>query len=173
MILQFGAVFAFLPAMMSGVLTYEKERDSLALLFLTDLRPWEIILQKYLGRLIPMLTFLLLSMPLTALAYSLGGITLDDLIRSGYMVLLACLQVGAFSLMCSAWCRTSLSAFLCAYLGCGLFYLSPVLFLAILDGFSAYPSARTRGSSFCPLSSLKSTEDHPSRNSSWCIVFRS
>ncbi|MGD1000611.1 MAG: hypothetical protein ABSA67_07920 [Candidatus Brocadiia bacterium] len=133
--LQFGTVFAFLPAMMSGVLTYEKERDSLSLLFLTDLRPWEIILQKYLGRLIPMLTFLLLSMPLTALAYSMGGITLDDLIRSGYMVLLTCLQVGAFALMCSSYCRTSLSAFLCSYVGCGLFYLSPLLFISILSGF--------------------------------------
>ena len=65
-IMQFFGVFIFLPAMMSGVLTYEKERDSLSLLFLTRLRPWEIVLQKYLGRLVPMFTFLLLSLPLLA-----------------------------------------------------------------------------------------------------------
>ena len=36
---QFVGIYVFLPAMMSGVVTYEKERRSLELLFLTDLRP--------------------------------------------------------------------------------------------------------------------------------------
>ena len=31
----------------------EKERGTPALLFMTDLRPWEIILEKYFSRLIP------------------------------------------------------------------------------------------------------------------------
>ena len=42
--------------MMASAISQEKERDTLGLLFLTDLTPWELTLQKYIGRLIPMLT---------------------------------------------------------------------------------------------------------------------
>ena len=40
------------------------------LLLLTELRPWQIVLQKYAGGLVPMLTFLMLGMPLAAIAYA-------------------------------------------------------------------------------------------------------
>ena len=42
-ILQFLGIYLFLPAMMAGVITTEKERESLALLFLTDMGPWAIL----------------------------------------------------------------------------------------------------------------------------------
>ena len=48
---QFLGVFLFLPAVMSGVFTREKERDSLGMLFLTDLTPREILFEKYLSGL--------------------------------------------------------------------------------------------------------------------------
>src|SRR6185437_13152816 len=72
---QMAAIFLFLPPMMAAAIAQEKERDTLGLLFLTDLTPWELILQKYVGRLIPMLTLLFLSLPLLAVAYSLGGVS--------------------------------------------------------------------------------------------------
>jgi len=126
--LQFTGIFVFLPAMMSGVVTYEKERDSLSLLFLTDLGPWEILLQKYFGRLIPMFTFLLLSLPLLAIAYSFGGITSNELSAGVFLMFLCCLQVGALSIMFSAFHRTTAGAFLSSYLFGFGFYL----FLALL-----------------------------------------
>ena len=73
--IQFVGVLAFLPATMSGVITQEKEQRSLELLLLTDLRPSEILLQKYLGHLIPIFTFLLLSLPLLAICYAFGGVS--------------------------------------------------------------------------------------------------
>jgi hypothetical protein len=54
----FICIYAFVPAMLCGVVTHEKERDSLVLLLLTRMRPWQIALQKYLGGLIPALTLL-------------------------------------------------------------------------------------------------------------------
>ncbi|HUU43659.1 MAG TPA: ABC transporter permease subunit, partial [Planctomycetota bacterium] len=122
-VLQFTGIFIFLPGMMSSVITSEKERDSLALLLLTDLGPWEILLQKYLGRLIPMFTFLLLSLPLLATAYAFGGITRDDITSSVYLLFLCALQVGALSVAISAWSRTTTGAFLGSYLMGGAFYL--------------------------------------------------
>jgi len=129
---QFAGVYFFLPAMMSGVLTYEKERRSLELVFLTDLGPWEILLQKYLGRLVPMFTFLLLSLPLMAIAYAFGGVSADYLASGVFILVLTCLQVGAFALMVSAFCRTTTQAFVGSYVFLALFYFLPLLAALLL-----------------------------------------
>ncbi len=124
--LQFIGIALFLPAMMCGRIAEEKERDSLVLLFLTDLRPWSIVLQKYLGGLVPMLSFLLLAMPLAAVAYAFGGVTTGMLAVGLCTLLLTCLQIGALALMCSAWCRTTVSALLSTYLLSVALYVGPV-----------------------------------------------
>ena len=107
---QTGAIFLFLPPMMAGAVAREKERDTLGLLFLTDLTPWELILQKYIGRLIPMLTLLLLSLPLLAVAYSLGGVSVELLFSSAMTLFFTCLAVGALALECSAHQATTFQA---------------------------------------------------------------
>ena len=128
-LLQFAGIYFFLPAMMAGVITHEKERDSLTLLLLTDLRPWEIVLQKFISRLIPMLTFLLLSMPLLAVAYAYGGVTATRLWSSVYLMLVACMQVGAVAIFCSAFARSTSGAFMLTYAILAAMYLG----LPILD----------------------------------------
>ncbi|MHC4506345.1 MAG: ABC transporter permease, partial [Planctomycetota bacterium] len=137
--IQIAGICLFLPAMMSGVLTYEKERRSLELLFLTDLGPWEILLQKYLGRLVPMFTYLLLSLPLMGVAYSLGGVTMEELAAGVYWLVVTCLGVGAFALMMSAGCRTSVQAFVATY---GVGALLSV-FMPVLAPFMLFFSRRT------------------------------
>ena len=99
---QLVTIFLFLPPLMAGAIAQEKERETLGLLFLTDLTPWELILQKYVGRLIPMLTLLFLSLPLLAVAYSLGGVSAGMLYSSAATLFLTCLWVGALALECSA-----------------------------------------------------------------------
>ncbi len=69
----------FVPAIVSGALTAEKERNTLQLLFLTRLGPWTILLEKLLSRLVPVATFLLVSLPLVFIAYLWGGLTQHDL----------------------------------------------------------------------------------------------
>lgn len=134
--IQFAGIFIFLPAMVSGVLTYEKERRSLELLFLTDLRPWEIVLQKLGGRLVPMFTFLLLSLPLMAIAYSFGGISMDYLMSGIFLLFLTCLQVGSLALMVSSFFRTTVQSFIAAYALGFLFYIGFPILCLILDEFN-------------------------------------
>ena len=107
---QLFTIYLFLPPLMAGALAQEKERETLGLLFLTDLTPWELILQKYIGRLIPMLTLLFLSLPLLAVAYSLGGVSVDMLYSSAATLFLTCLWVGAVALECSAHEATTFQA---------------------------------------------------------------
>lgn len=109
---QFWCIYLVLPAISCGALTIEKERNTLGLLLITGLRPWQIVLQKMLGRVVPMLTFVLLSFPLMAVAYSFGGVTADYLWSGTLLLVLTCLQVGALSIACSAYFPTTVEAFI-------------------------------------------------------------
>lgn len=104
-------IYAFVPAMMCGVITQEKERDSLVLLMLTRLSPAKIVLQKFAGGLIPAATLLLLAMPLGGAAYAHGGCTVEQIAAVTLLLFLATAQIAALAVLCSAYFRTTLGAF--------------------------------------------------------------
>ena len=132
-LLQFTGVYLFMPAITCGVVTLEKERASLPLLFLTRLGPWTIVLEKLMGRVVPMLGFVLLSLPLLGFAYTLGGVTADQLGGAMWMLILTVFQMGTIALLCSAFFRTTVGAFIGSYLlGLALLF-GPVLVLLIAD----------------------------------------
>ncbi|MES2571829.1 MAG: hypothetical protein V4710_17470, partial [Verrucomicrobiota bacterium] len=135
-VVQFFGIFLFLPAMTAGQLTLEKERDSLALLFLTRLGPWQIVLQKYLGALVPILSLLCTAMPLAAIAYAYGGVTQAAIYSGTYILTLTALQVAAFALLCSAWCRTTVGAYISTYLLGTVIYLFVPLLQALFEWFN-------------------------------------
>jgi hypothetical protein len=131
----FGCIAAFVPAMLCGVITQEKERDSLVLLLLTRMRPWQIALQKYLGGLVPALTLLLLAMPLVAVAYAYGGVSSGQVAKALMVLVLATFQVGAIALWASCYFRTTVTAFLMTYfVGAAVFGI-PGLVLEIEQEF--------------------------------------
>ncbi|MEI9896551.1 MAG: ABC transporter permease subunit [Chthoniobacter sp.] len=124
-VIQILGVILFQPALMCGRITQEKERDSLVLLFLTELRPWEIVLQKYVGGLVPMFSFLLIGLPLAGVAYAFGGLESHAIVLQVAGLLLLCLQLGALTLMCSAWCRSTVGALISSYVLAVVFYAGP------------------------------------------------
>lgn len=133
MLIQFGGVYLFLPAMTAGSITAEKERNTLGLLFLTKLSPTKIVLEKYFGRVFPMLCLALLSLPLLAVAYSLGGLDGGMLFEGVVRLLTTILMVGAVGIACSAWCRTTAGAFLTTVAALGMLFPGALL-LAIALG---------------------------------------
>ncbi len=114
--LQFVAIYLLLPAITCGVITQEKERNSLGLLLITRLSPSTIILEKYLGRLISMMTFLMLGLPILAFAYSLGGVSPAMFINGLWLLILAMFQIAALGVLCSSFFRTTVAAFIATYL---------------------------------------------------------
>ncbi len=141
--IQFWGIYLLLPATVCGVISSEKEKESLCLLMLTTLTPWQIIIQKLFGRLIPMFAFLFISFPLMAIAFSNGGVTSSHLWSGILLLVLTCLQVGSFSIACSAFFRTTYEAFaasyLCFFLLC---YSIPALYAPSLF---AWAESRTFG----------------------------
>ncbi|MCA9075097.1 MAG: ABC transporter permease subunit [Planctomycetaceae bacterium] len=131
--MQFWLILIFLPATASGALTIEKERDTLSLLLITTIPPWSIVVQKYLSRLLPMLSFLLLGFPLLAVAYSYGGVSTNELLAAIAMLILFAVQVAAVSIFASTWCRTTGEAFIATY-----------LILAVMSIFGVWPMTHFR-----------------------------
>lgn len=125
---QFLAVAVLLPGIMACVLTSEKERNSLELLLLTRIKPWEIILQKYFSRLIPIIMFIFLSLPIIAIAYSFGGLDLRELKWLFGELFFLTFYIGAWGIFWSAYCRTSSMAIVLTYLSLA----GSALFLGIL-----------------------------------------
>ena len=123
--LQFWLILLFLPPSASGALTIEKERDSLSLLLLTTIPPWSILVQKFLSRLVPMVSFLLLSFPLLAVAYSYGGVATGELVGAIVLLLLFAAQVCAVAVMCSAYCRTTPEALIATYAALLVLFILP------------------------------------------------
>lgn len=139
--LQFAGIYFFMPAITCGVLTQEKERNSLMLLFLTRLGPWTIVFEKLLSRLIAMLCFLLLSLPLLAFAYSLGGISAEYLWSGVWMLVVAMIQMGTLALACSAWFRTTVAAFVSSYVIALAMFFGPAFAWPVLSWASSPSSS--------------------------------
>ena len=108
-------ILIFLPAMTCGAIAGEKERNTLAVLLTTRLGPATIVLEKLLSRLVLIVSLLLLSLPLLTFAYALGGLSLDYMVRAVSWLLGISLVVATMSLMCSAWCGSTVSAFFMTY----------------------------------------------------------
>lgn len=117
---QLAAIYLLLPMITAGTITSEKERDTLGTLLITKLGPWTIVLEKFLSRVVPMLLYILMSLPLLAVAYSLGGVENGQVLQAGVVLVLCVLQVGSLAVLCSVWFRTTPQAVVACYLGVGL-----------------------------------------------------
>ncbi|MDB5384968.1 MAG: gliding motility-associated transporter permease protein [Planctomycetaceae bacterium] len=111
----FLAIYLFGPALACGALTAEKERDTLRLLYLTKLGPWQVVLEKFLSRVVPLIGLLFLAFPLLAFAYAFGGVTRNMISTVMWFLLLSAIQVTAVAVMCSAICRSTAKSFLTTY----------------------------------------------------------
>lgn len=90
-----------------SAVTEEKDSGNLALLKLAGVTPLAIVLSKSVSRQIGALALLLVQMPFTQLAVTLGGITTQQ-IFAAYLALIGwLLLVSNFALLCSVICRTT------------------------------------------------------------------
>jgi ABC-type transport system involved in multi-copper enzyme maturation permease subunit len=113
---QLAALYLLVPILTAGALTVEKERETLSLLLLTTLTPRQIVLQKYAGRMVPLLSFLFLSFPLLAITYTFGGVTIEELVIGIVLLVFTCLVLGALAIMWSAYFRTTFESLIVSYL---------------------------------------------------------
>jgi ABC-type transport system involved in multi-copper enzyme maturation permease subunit len=124
------AILIFVPALTCGAIAGEKERNTLSILLTTRLGPSTIVLEKLLSRLVLIFLLLLMSLPLLAFAYAMGGLSLDYMFRAVLWLAGISVLVATLTLMCSAWCGSPVAAFFMTYaIGIGAYAGVAGLFL--------------------------------------------
>lgn len=116
MLIQVFAVALLLPILASEPIVAEKERRGMEALLLTSLRPTSIVLETYLGGLVPVLALLFVNLPMAGTLYALGGLSLTAVAQSVTLLLALVCVISAVSIFASAWCLTVLSAATTSYL---------------------------------------------------------
>ncbi|MGH9136548.1 MAG: ABC transporter permease [Acidimicrobiales bacterium] len=108
-------VLFLVPGFTSGAIAGERERQSLVPLQVTLLRPWQIVLGK-LGASFAFLALLVVaSLPMLAIAYLIGGITITRTLQGIALVLFSGVAVACLTLACSALFRRVQLATVIAY----------------------------------------------------------
>lgn len=113
---QLGGVSLFMPILTSGAIASEKERGTLSLLMITHLSPMLILIEKLGSRIFVMFTLLLLAVPVTAYAYSMGGIEPIQIAGSFVVLISTTVYVGAFTLVCSSFCNSAAGAVISSFI---------------------------------------------------------
>ncbi len=116
----FFAIQLLIPALCCAAVTAEKESNTFGTLLLTRLSPGTIIAEKFLSRLVPMLTLLALTFPILAHVYSLGGVDTGGLLGTLWLLFAECLLFASISILCSTWFATTVTAFTVSYVITGL-----------------------------------------------------
>lgn len=143
----FILIQVLMPALCCAAIAYEKESNTIGTLLLTKLSPGSIVLEKFLSRIIPMLTLLLLSFPVLAHVFSLGGVDTTLLLGTIWLLLCECLLFGSLALLCSAWFPTTVAAFTASYVVTALV----LIFIYPLELQTWIPSGIWRASFANPL----------------------
>jgi len=109
---QFILLVLTTPVFVAGAITDEKTRGTLQYLLTTDLTVWNIILGKWIARVIQVCVLYLTALPLFCFVGVLGGMELTTLFGLGVVSLLTALAMGAASLLASVWARQTRDAVL-------------------------------------------------------------
>ena len=116
MAIQFAVVVLLTPPYTAGAIAEEKERRTLEFLLATDLRDREIVLGKFLARVLNLTILLLAGLPILALLQVVGGVDPGLLFAGFAATLLTMFSLAGMSILSSVVTRRSRDAIALTYL---------------------------------------------------------
>ena len=152
-VVQLSLVIAFSLLSSAGSVAQEKDRRTLVLLLMTDLRDRELVLGKLMASLLSVFTIITVSVPVFCLVYTLGGVSLTQIVWVQSVCVLAALVAGSWGTLVAFWREKTFQTLALSVLGAVLF-LGAVEGLAWLTGLSALGAVnpyRTLGAILNPL----------------------
>ncbi len=99
-----------MPLLTCGAIVSERERNTLALLLTTQMSSGSLVLEKLASRLYVMLTLVMVSLPLMALAYSMGGVTTNQIIAGVITISSLSVLTGSFGVFQSVRAASAVGA---------------------------------------------------------------
>ncbi|MCR5339549.1 MAG: ABC transporter permease [Lachnospiraceae bacterium] len=133
-------VALIVPITCAPSITGEKERQTFDIMLTTQIRPMQIITGKMMSAISRIMMYVIASIPIMAVGFTIGGISWFALLFYLLMVVVLCILEGSISMFASAVCRKSVTAIILTYVMLFLLYgmtFAPLLFAAIYDATSA------------------------------------
>lgn len=126
--MQYALVIMATPALTAGSISGERERQTLDLLLVTRMSAFSIVIGKLLASLSQLLLLLVASLPVFAVVFYFGGVTLSSFLAAiGFMLLTACMA-GAVSLFLSCLFKRTIISVLLVYIFFGILGIGTIIF---------------------------------------------
>ncbi len=133
--IQFLVVVLLTPVYVAGTICIDKERKILEFLFATDLRNREIIFGKLASRVLTLLLFVLVGLPILAFVQLFGGVDPEQLLAATVATVVTVLGLAALGIWFSTMLKKARDAIMLTYLAYVL-YVVVTVFAAALVSFS-------------------------------------
>lgn len=114
-IFQLLLVCFIAPAFTAGAISLEREKQTLDLLISTPMRPGAIVIGKLFAALAFILLMILAGIPLSALVFMYGGVTIGDLLRQLVVLVSAAIGFGTIGLFFSAFVKRTQASTVLTY----------------------------------------------------------
>lgn len=98
---EFGLMLFIIPSITAASIASEREKQTLELLLTTKLSPLQVITGKLLSSISTMILLALSSLPILALVFSIGGITVYDLLEFMILIIVTAIYIGSIGLFFS------------------------------------------------------------------------
>jgi ABC-type transport system involved in multi-copper enzyme maturation permease subunit len=120
-------IYLLLPVSASATIASERVRQTLPLLLISRISPAKLVWEKFLWSLQLVFSAILVSLPVMAISYALGGLSAAQLAVSVLLMTLAALQVNSVAIFWSSLVSSPLQAFWGTLFTLLLLLLGPVL----------------------------------------------
>lgn len=114
--LEFALVIFVVPAITGGAISGERDHGTLDLLLATNLGHYRIIMGKLISVVSKLLIYVISSLPVLALIFTMGGAGLTDLMMYMLLILLTSVYIGSFGVLMSVRFRKTSTAMAVTYI---------------------------------------------------------
>lgn len=131
--LEFALIVFVVPAITGGLISGERDHGTLDMLLATALSPFRIISGKLFAAISKLILYVVSSLPVLALVFTIGGSSIGGLGRYILLIITVSVYIGSFGILMSVVFRKTNTSIAAAYL--------VVMFLVLGTAFIAFISS--------------------------------
>jgi ABC-2 type transport system permease protein len=129
-IMQFILILFIAPALTSGAIAGEREKQTLDLLLCTKLAPRAIVIGKLLASMSHVLILIIASVPMFSIVFLYGGISVLEMAQLFGFYIVTAIMAGSIGIFFSTYVKRTIAATVLTY-ALGLFMCFGTLFIAV------------------------------------------
>lgn len=115
-IFQFALLTLIIPVFTASAITGEKERQTFDVLITTGRKPYSIVLGKLCASVSTMLLLLMSSLPIIAIVFSVGGLTITDILSYVMVCIVEAVFIGSIGMFFTSRSKNSTKSTVATYI---------------------------------------------------------